>query len=297
MSRVVVVGDVMTDLIVRPEGELLRGADRRASIRAHGGGSGANQAAWLASLGLSVTLVARVGADDAPTHRTELAAHGVEPALAIDAALPSGRLVTILAPDGERSFLTDRGANDALCAADLPQDLLARARHLHVSGYALVAPGPRAAVLDYARAARGLGLSTSLDPPSSSFIEEIGAATFLDATRDFAIVFPNEAEASALTGETAPERQAAALGRVYELVVLKRGMHVALARDRHGASWSLTADPTGIVDTTGAGDAFAAAYLAAHLSGLPVAACLERAVALGTSAARQPGGRPPRHLP
>lgn len=296
MSRVVVVGDVMTDIIVRPEGELIRGADRRASIRLHGGGSGANQAAWLAALGHAVTLVARVGAEDAARCAADLVAHGVEPLLAIDPALPSGRLVTILAPDGERSFLTDRGANDALAAADLPRDVLAAAEHLHVSGYALVAPGPRAAVLDYARAAGALGLSTSLDPPSSSFIAELGAHAFLDATRDFSIVFPNEDEAMALTGETAPERQAAALGEVYELVVLKRGMQGALVRDRQGASWALAADPTGIVDTTGAGDAFAAAYLDAHLAGLPVTLCLERAVALGTRAARQPGGRPPHHL-
>ena len=64
LPRILVIGDVMTDVIVRPEGPLARGSDRRASIAFKPGGSAANQAAWLASFGVEVDFVGRVGAAD-----------------------------------------------------------------------------------------------------------------------------------------------------------------------------------------------------------------------------------------
>ena len=154
-GRVLVVGDLMTDIIVRPEGPLARGSDRRATIRVEPGGSAANQAAWLAHFGVAVDFVARVGAADLEAESARLAAAGVTPHLAADATLPSGRLVALIDPSGERSFYTDRGANDALSPEDIPDALVAGASHIHVSGYALFAPSPRAAVLDVMRRAGG----------------------------------------------------------------------------------------------------------------------------------------------
>ena len=77
--RILVIGDVMTDIIVRPEGPLARGSDRRASIAFLPGGSAANQAAWLASFGVGTDFVGRVGAADAPSETARLQAAGVTP--------------------------------------------------------------------------------------------------------------------------------------------------------------------------------------------------------------------------
>ena len=112
--RILVIGDVMTDIIVRPEGPLARGSDRRASIAFLPGGSAANQAAWLASFGVGVDFVGRVGAADVQSETARLKAVGVTPWLAGDAERPTGRLIALIDASGERSFLTDRGANDAL---------------------------------------------------------------------------------------------------------------------------------------------------------------------------------------
>src|SRR4051812_23454411 len=114
----------MTDIVVRPEGPVALGSDRRATIRTLPGGAGANQAAWLATEGISVVFAGRVGSPDHERQAQLLADCGVDARLAVDDELPTGALVTLLSPDGERSFLTDRGANLRLCRADLPGALL-----------------------------------------------------------------------------------------------------------------------------------------------------------------------------
>ena len=117
---VLVIGDVMRDVIVRPEGPPVRGADRRAAIRVVPGGSGANLAAWLVYAGLDAVIVGRVGRDDHARQVELFRGAGVVPVLAADADAPTGMLVALIDPDGERSFLTDRGANERLAREDLP---------------------------------------------------------------------------------------------------------------------------------------------------------------------------------
>src|SRR5581483_6249674 len=123
MPRVLVVGDVMVDIIVRPEGPIAIGSDRRATIRARSGGSAANQAAWLAYFGVAARLVGRVGAADRDAQAALFGEAGVEAHLAADETRESGRLIALIDPSGERSFFTDRGANDGLAASDIPDAL------------------------------------------------------------------------------------------------------------------------------------------------------------------------------
>ena len=132
MSTVLVVGDVMTDILVKPEGPIALGADRRATIRLLPGGAGANQACWLAHEGVNVRFVARVGQSELARQKAIFAGYGVDARLGADDALPSGTLVTLLSPDGERSFLTDRAANLNLGRSDLPHSLLDGIDLLHV---------------------------------------------------------------------------------------------------------------------------------------------------------------------
>jgi sugar/nucleoside kinase (ribokinase family) len=287
--RILLIGDVMTDVIVRPEGPLARGSDRRAAIAVEPGGSAANQAAWLAAFGVAVDLVARVGAADVEAEAARLAEAGVTPHLVGDPERPTGRLVALIDPSGERSFFTDRGANEALTAADIPDALIAGASMIHLSGYSFFAPSPRKAVLDVMR--RAGGTPVSVDPASAEFLREVGAQQFLDWTKGAAILFPNEDEAAVLTGADDPETQCARLAALYPLVVLKRGAN-GVAAAAGAARWRVAAPAIAAVDTTGAGDAFVAAFLAARLQGAEVDAALESAVTAGAEAATRIGGRP-----
>ena len=287
-----VVGDVMVDIIVRPEGPLASGADRRASIRPCPGGSGANQAAWLAACGVKARFAGRVGRADHALQGRLLEAAGVEPLLGADETLPTGALVALIALDGERSFLTDRGANARLCRADLPITLLDGVDLLHVSGYALFSPGPRAAVRELMDAAGRRDIPVTVDPASHSCLEEVGPENFLEWTRQAHICFPNEAEAAMLAGTADPEEQLPALSRRFELVVIKRGAAGAVAATRGGGRWRAAASPAQVIDTSGAGDAFVAGFLAAYLQGRQVDACLRSAVACGSRAVGRVGARP-----
>ena len=288
-ARALVIGDVMTDVIVRPEGLLARGSDRRASITLQPGGSGANQAVWLARYGAGVDFVARVGAADVETETARFRTIGVTPHLVGDPNRETGRLIALIDPDGERSFLTDRGANEALEARDIPDALIASASHISLSGYSFFAPSPRAAVLDVMRRAGDKPIS--VDPASAEFLREVGADNFLAWTRGAAILFPNEEEAAVLAGSADPDAQCERLAALYPLVVIKRG--AAGAEAAQGARrWRIKAAKTEPVDTTGAGDAFVAVFLAARLNGAEIQAALESAATAGAAASTIVGGQP-----
>ena len=288
---VLVIGDVMRDVIVRPEGALCPGADRTAAIRILPGGSGANAAAWLARFGVPTKFGGRVGRGDVEGQSALLRSSGVVPHLAADPEAPTGTVVTILAPDGERSFFTDRGANARLCRADLPDALLEGVGLVHVSGYALFAPGPRAAVLDFLGEARRRGIGVSVDAASHSFLEEVGGATFLAWTDGAEILFANEAEAAVLAGTADRGGQLDRLSQRYGIVVIKRGASGAEAAWGE-KRWSVPAPEVAVADTSGAGDAFLAGFLSAHLAGASIDVCLHRGVEAGSRAAARFGGRP-----
>jgi sugar/nucleoside kinase (ribokinase family) len=271
---ILVVGDVMDDLVVRPVGPIVARSDTPAEMQRHPGGSGANTAAWLGALGAPVRFAGRVGLADLRRHAAALEGCGVDARLAGDPHAQTGRIV-VLAHD--RSMFTDRGANLALGPEDLPDDLLDGVRHVHVSGYALIEPGPRAAVLDLVARA---GLPWSVDPASASFVT---GTPFLQWTAGATICFPNEDEAAVLTD---------ALLDAYDVLVLKRGSDGARVLRRGAEAVDVPAVAAQIVDPTGAGDAFAAGYLATHIRGEDDAACARAGVEAAARAVRRTGARP-----
>lgn len=291
-GRILVVGDVMTDVIVVPEGPLVRGSDRRASIRSRPGGSGANQAVWLGSMGTRVSFVARVGAADKPHLEAYFKGFHVDPILVADALLPSGVLVTIVDPDGERSFLTDRGANLALSPSDMPVWLLGDTRLVLVSGYSYFAETPRNAVRWLAEEARTRGVALAVDAASVGFLNEVGPGNFLEWTSGATLLFCNADEAAALSGTGDLDAQMRALGGRYARVVIKRGALGAALGTQRGVMLNLPAPRVEVVDTTGAGDAFAAGFLSAELAGAPEADCLRAGIEAGTKAVKTIGGQP-----
>jgi sugar/nucleoside kinase (ribokinase family) len=289
LSRALVVGDVMSDILVQLDEPFARGSDAAARIVERPGGSAASFAVWLAREGVDVEFAGRVGAGDVERLSAEFRAAGVTPWLAGDPDLPTGRLVAVVEPSGERSFLTDRGANDALALADIPEAALVRADWLHLSGYSFQHPQARAAVRDLMRRASEIPLS--VDPGSAAPLRAMGADNFLAWTAGATVLFPNADEAAVLTGSDDPEAQRAGLRGKYALVVIKRGAEGAEALTE-SATWTAAAPAMRALDTTGAGDAFAAAFVAGRLRGDDIEACLARAVAAGSAAAGVVGGRP-----
>jgi len=287
--RVLVIGDVMQDVIVRPSGPLVVGSDRAAHIEIHPGGSAASQAVWMARCGLAVDFVARVGRADVAALTRDFADVGVWAHLAADDRAQTGRLIALLDPDGQRSFLTDRGANENLCAADVDWRTLPTPDFVQLSGYSVVTEATRAMMRAVREKARGTPFG--FDPASAGFIRQIGPEAFLDASMGAAVLFPNEDEAEALTGFSEPMAQLERLAALYPLVALKRGALGCVAR-RGAEMCEIDAPRVKVVDTTGAGDAFVAGFLSAHLAGASLSAALERAVAIGAEAVASLGSRP-----
>src|ERR1700746_3009976 len=148
MARVVVIGDLMTDAVGRATLPLARGSDTPANVSMHGGGSGANIAAWLAADGGDVAFIGRRGADIAGRNRDmELMGYGVDARLVMDPDRPTGTCVVMVAHKGDHTMLSAPGATAALSPDDLPQDVFTPGVHLHVSGYTLLTQGSRQAAL------------------------------------------------------------------------------------------------------------------------------------------------------
>ncbi|MCF6746477.1 carbohydrate kinase family protein [Blastococcus sp. KM273128] len=289
--RVVVVGDVATDVVAVLSGEPAPGSDRPARIVTRGGGAGANVAAHLARLGTPVVLAGCTGDDPAAAGLTaELAAAGVELRVRTVPGAATGTIVSLVEPDGQRSMLADRGANLALRPADVPTP--APGGHLHLSGYTLLDPGPRDAGLAALRAAADAGCTVSVDPASTGPLRSYGAARWLADTAAATLVLPNADEARLLTGCEDVVAAARALAARHPVAVVTLGAE--------GALWAAgdevvhrPARPATVVDTTGAGDAFAAGLLAAWLgvAGCSPAEALDAGLACAAEVVRRPGAR------
>ncbi len=250
------------------------------------GASGAILACGAARLGLSVGYVGVVGDD--PVGRfvlDELTARGIDTALCrVHESLPTGLSVILSRPD-DRAILTALGTIDALRAADVPADALARARHVHVASlylqHALRPDVPRLFA-----AARAAGATTSLDTnwdPSDRW------DTLEAALAETDVFMPNAAEARRIARtddvDEALDRLAGRVGTV----AVKLGPGGAVAR-RGEERAAVRARPVEVVDTTGAGDTFGAGLLAGLLDGRPLAGALRLAVACGTLSTRAAGG-------
>jgi ribokinase len=245
-------------------GEPAPGSDRPAAIRSRGGGAGANVAAHLARLGTQVSLVGCIGDDAAGAGlAAELSAAGVDVLLRTVPGAATGTIVSLVEPGGQRSMLADRGANLALRPDDVPAPV--PGGHLHLSGYTLLDNGPRAAGLAAMGAALAAGCTVSLDPASTGPLTRYGVDGWLAHTAGATVLLPNADEARLLTGCADAGEAARTLAGRHRVVA------VSLGAD--GALWASgdvlvhrPAHPTEVVDTTGAGDAFAAGLLAAWLA-------------------------------
>ncbi|MFD7874557.1 carbohydrate kinase family protein [Streptomyces sp. NPDC059766] len=295
-GALLVVGDVVTDVVARHRGPLATGTDTAASIRTLPGGAGANVACWAAHWGCpEVRMLGRVGADAAVWHERELACHGVRPRLVVDAQAPTGTVICLVdtGEAAERTFLTDSGACLRLDPGDWSDALLDGVAWLHLSGYLLFSEPSRALVAAALESARACGVPVSLDPASAGFLVGLGVERFLELVAGVTLLLPSRDEACLLTGLPDTADAAAKLSRHVPLVVAKQGADGALVARSGTVPVRVPAVPATPRDTTGAGDAFTGAFLAALLAGAEPEEAAAQGCRAGAQAVERIGGRPP----
>lgn len=271
--RIAVIGDLVLDVLVEPLGALHAGDDTPGRIRMECGGQAANVAAWVVALGGQARLVcARASDDSAARAASRLAARGVE-IVGPPVAGRGGVVVSIIDPSGQRSLVSDPGCARSLRLEHLEGDWFIGCAWLHVSGYHLFDDDAVAGALRAAELAREHGARISLDLSCAARLRELGGEEARRRVRGLGpdLVFQTAEEAEALGGPApAP------------VCVVKQGPGGCTVISG-GERLALPAESTTVVDTTGAGDAFAAGFLvgrdlhAAARGGLSAAA---RCVAL-----------------
>jgi sugar/nucleoside kinase (ribokinase family) len=248
---IVTLGDVMLDVIVRLEEPLAPGGDVRAATSAGAGGQAANVAAWAVALGAEGRCIAKRGSDaTGELVARELTGRGVELVGPV-AEGATGVVVSIVGGDGDRALVSDRGVAPSFAPDELDASWL-QCDVFHLSGYALL----REPVSDTARLAAALardrGARISVDAAAWTEIRTVGPIRFRELLDVVApdVLFATEAEWEILGGAylTAPTG------------VIKRGPRGATVVTED-ARLDLSPVETEVVDTTGAGDAFAAGFL------------------------------------
>jgi len=284
------IGDVNVDLIMaRPEREPAIGQEILVEdLYLTVGGATALLAADAARLGLSVRIVGKVGADHLGAMIVgELAAAGVDTSLVCpDPTLHTGITVSLTWPR-DRALITYAGPIAALRAEDVPAEALEDTRHIHVSSFFLqraLQPG----LAGLFRRARAAGITTSLDTgddPADRW--DSGLAEVLGEVDLF---FPNRREATRIAGVEDAVEALDRLHRRIPTVAVKLGGDGGIVATE-GARLRVAPLPVQPVDTTGAGDAFNAGYLAGYLRGRSPAECLLYAAASGALATTWLGGQ------
>ncbi|WP_117208792.1 carbohydrate kinase family protein [Allorhizocola rhizosphaerae] len=285
---IVTVGDLVTDVLAVLRAPLAPGSDTPATMHVSGGGQAANTAAWLAWLGQPVTFVGAVGDDQAGRDRlAELHAAGVGTQVSVRPGASTGSIV-VLTYQGERTMISDRGANLLLAPSDVDAALEMGATHLHLSGYTLLDQASRPAGRAALAAAQARGVRTSVDASSAAPL--LAAQGFLEWVQGVDLLIANEDEAAALIGS---EDQAAKLAHAI-------GASAVVKHGPRGATWAgpegvmhLPTEPVHVVDATGAGDAFAAGLLAGWSYANSVEIALREGCRLGAQAVGHVGARPP----
>lgn len=299
---VVVLGDLVLDVVLTPASTLRRGTDVPGRVLVRQGGSAATTARWLARLGARATFICSIGRDAAGRALVAaLAEDGVDVHALRVAGARTGRIGVLVEPGGERSFVADRGAADRLSPADLRAEWFTRAGALHLPAYSLLGRPLGEAGAAAVRMARQAGAIVTVDLASVGPLMADGrdAARALIGSAAPDLLFATAGEAEALLGS----RRLTGLLELASVAVVKRGPKGAtiLARSQDDVlRFEVATASLSTTDTTGAGDAFdagfLAAWLAARASGGSAATALQRAAVAGHQAAARHLSRPPGEL-
>jgi fructokinase len=238
-----------------------------------GGGSVANSCAVAAGLGARVAYLGKV-ADDAlgAAFARDMAATGVHfPTPPLQAGAPTARCLILVTPDGQRTMNTYLGACVAFGEPDVDEALIADSGIIYLEGYLFDPPAAQAAFRRAARAARAAGRQVALSL-SDAFCVDRHRAAFRALLADVDILFANEVEITSLYEANACDDAVEAARADVALAAITRSEAGSLIL-RGSETVHIPAAPTTVVDTTGAGDAYAAGFLAALAGGKPLDVC------------------------
>ena len=277
------IGDLIEDVVVWLSAEPNLGTDTDSIIQRTRGGSAANVAMFAALTGTKSRFIGQVGSDALGQQLCSSLQQAVVDVRVINEGR-TGSIVVLVQPNGERTFLTDRGVASHLSLFDA--SLMANVGILHVPSYSLVTEPLASTSLLYIKAAQSLGAVISIDASSTSVLEHFGVARYKSLIQSIQpqVFLCNEDEA-ALLGVGATEGMPGAA-----LTVIKRGAHSTLAISHNNEHCEVAVTPVAsIVDTTCAGDAFAAGFLPAFVATNDVESAIARGHAVAARVLRSPG--------
>ena len=293
--KVLCIGDVMLDVIskisVIPQ-NLNFGSDTTAATSTHGGGAGGNVASWLRVAGSESYLIARLGNDSAGnTLRSELEKSGVEHGGLLVDGVSTGVVVVILDPTGERTMLASTSANSGLNLADLPE--LDNFQGVYLSGYALLDPISRPEVMKMIAKITTTGIPIYFDPATVGGMSAVEKSEILSWLPKMYAIILNEEEAHYLSNESDNDLALTQLLQYVHVVVIKEGSRGAIGQERNGFPIEIAAPHVAMVDTTGAGDSFAAGFITEHLRSSDLTSSISSGIAIAAHCVAIVGARPP----
>ena len=292
--QVLCIGDVMLDVIVRidvaPE-KINYGSDTASRISTGSGGAAGNVAAWLTRTDARSTIVCHVGDDPAGAAIVgDFDALGFEHGELVIPGQASGVVIILVDSSGERTMFPEKGANSNLAISDLPE--LSKFQAVYISGYALLNPLSRPGVLAMIEKIKADNITIYFDPASVGTMKDVSDTEIHQWFSLMNVLLLNEEESIYLTGSVEIERALDYLLDYSEVVVIKRGSMGAIAKTRGFDSISVPAVPASVVDTTGAGDSFAAGFIATYAESHDLTAALIAGTQLAAGCVAIVGGRP-----
>ncbi len=283
MAEVVVLGDVNVDIVARLESYPPHGGDAQPlDTQLQLGGSSLNTAIMLKRLGIDVALIARVGCDVLGDFAvTEIARNGLSTEfIQRDETTTTGTVYVAITPDGERTLLGGAGANRNLAASAIPFELIKVARWLHVTSYSVLGAASLEATMQAVRARHASVSSASLDIGHAPM--RLAPDAVAQLARKMAVLMPSD--------DVAIARES------WQWILRKQGAHGCVVEDTDGRTEHVPPFSVNVVDSTGAGDAFNAGFIAGQMRGLsePESALLANACGAAACTVRGAGGALPK---
>ena len=234
------------------------------------GGSAGNTIGALAALGVATGFIGKVGNDEKGSfYRHSLEKQGTEAHLLLSSELPSGVASTFISADGERTFATYLGAAATLRAEELALDMFKGCDYFYIEGYLVQ---DHALILHAIELAKEAGLQICLDLASYNIVKEDLDFFTLLINKYVDVLFANEEEAKAFTGKQA-EEAIVEIAQMCSIAVVKLGAQGSLIRKGSDQIHVPACRVDSVVDTTGAGDYFAAGFLYGLTSGYALERC------------------------
>ncbi len=252
--------------------EVVKGTKHLKSSLA-AGGSAANTINGLAKLGASCGFIGKIGKDEmGKFFVNDMVNSGIEPFF-IQSETESGRAVALVSPDSERTFATYLGASVELSDKDLKQADFKGYDYLHIEGYLV----QNHALIEKAlQLAKAEGLQVSLDLASYNVVEE-NLAFLQEMSKKYVdILFANEEEARAFTGDSNPEKALDIMAESVAIAIVKVGKNGSFIK-KDGKKYKVGIIQAQSIDTTGAGDLYAGGFLYGLMNNLS----LEKAGEIG----------------